>query len=150
LQNILIQLMPPKDPWWVKIADFGLTKRLRDAFSQSITYCGTPAFMAPEMWGFPQRNTTLAPLQKAIKADIWAVGETLHLMLTGMSSFGENLEQLRRYAVGHTGFPWTAVALGVIDAETRTFVEQLMHPEGGERPSAAAVLLIYPFPHRPV
>lgn len=34
--------------WWIKIADFGLTKSALEDFTQLRTVAGTPAFAAPE------------------------------------------------------------------------------------------------------
>ncbi|XP_066021825.1 mitogen-activated protein kinase kinase kinase 2-like isoform X1 [Pocillopora verrucosa] len=66
----------------VKLADFGLSKVIQKIGSKTAleSYCGTPYWMAPEMfWGKGYGK----------KADIWSVGCTAVEMLTGSPPLGD-------------------------------------------------------------
>ena len=54
-QNVLVVHTGP-DYWWVKIADFGISKRVIDGHTALRTQMGTPAFQAPEILGFVLPN----------------------------------------------------------------------------------------------
>ena len=45
-QNTLVQ---SKDPWWVKIGDFGISKRNEEAREPISTIKGTSGYMTPEL-----------------------------------------------------------------------------------------------------
>ncbi|CAP92761.1 Calcium/calmodulin-dependent protein kinase type [Penicillium chrysogenum] len=77
--NILIKSHPP-DKWWIKLADFGITKRIEESHGQSTTIKGTPRYFAPEIWGFAERGSAYA-------IDIWAVGEIVFEILTKKPAF---------------------------------------------------------------
>ncbi|CAG7982470.1 unnamed protein product [Penicillium salamii] len=77
--NILIKSHPPKN-WWIKLADFGITKRIEESHGQLSTLKGTPRYFAPELWGFVERGTEHA-------TDIWALGETAFEMLSKNPAF---------------------------------------------------------------
>lgn len=78
-----------KEPFYVKIGDFGFSKIMDNINNPSSTYCGTPINMAPEM---------LNKLEYTYKADVWSVGTMLFELLTGYSPFKEarNKEQLKQ------------------------------------------------------
>lgn len=69
----------------VKLADFGLSQRLRDGESSITTFSGSVVFMSPEM------------LQKQsydpYRADIWALGVTFYFMATGESPWNRAKER---------------------------------------------------------
>ncbi|MCJ1325555.1 hypothetical protein MMC10_002218 [Thelotrema lepadinum] len=46
-KNVLIKSHPPEEDWWIKLCDFGLSKRSREATGGSVV--GTPGFLAPEI-----------------------------------------------------------------------------------------------------
>lgn len=78
LQNILIQTHPPSE-WWVKVADFGISKQIEEASGGS-TLHGTPGNIAPELGKLTARGSPYAP-------DIWALGETTYQLLTKSRPF---------------------------------------------------------------
>jgi serine/threonine-protein kinase ULK/ATG1 len=75
-------------PFQVRIGDLGFSKILDNIDNLSMTYCGTPINMAPEMLNKNKYN---------YKADVWSVGTILFELLTGYSPFREakNKDQLK-------------------------------------------------------
>ena len=73
----------------IKIGDLGFSKILKDADDLSMTYCGTPINMAPEV---------LNRSVYSYKADVWSLGTILFEVLTGYSPFKEakNKDQLKQ------------------------------------------------------
>ena len=70
----------PPNEWWVKIADFGISKRIEDGLGMSTTLKGTLGYIAPEIYGFTEKGSPYA-------VDIWAVGEIAFKMLTKQQTF---------------------------------------------------------------
>ncbi|KGO46196.1 hypothetical protein PEX1_048850 [Penicillium expansum] len=77
--NILLRSCPPND-WWVKIADFGISKRIEDSLGKPTTLRGTEGYIAPELYELSQRGTPYA-------VDIWAAGEIMFQLLTKQPTF---------------------------------------------------------------
>ena len=80
LENIIIDLNNN-----VKICDFGIGKILKSPEELLYDKCGTPMYMAPEI--FLCNKTTG---YKGFPVDIWASGITLYIMLTGTLPFKIN------------------------------------------------------------
>ena len=66
----------------IKIIDFGFSAHSRVMLT---TYCGTPAYMSPEL-------VKKQPYVGA-KADIWALGVMLYVMVVGVLPFRAGSEQ---------------------------------------------------------
>jgi serine/threonine protein kinase len=96
LQNILIQSHPP-DEWWIKISDFGISKRIEEAPGASTTLRGTSGYIAPELYGLIERGNPFA-------SDIWALGQIVFQLLTNEMAF-EDLGALFKYATQANQFP---------------------------------------------
>ena len=80
-ENILID-----ESGHVKIIDFGFSAHSRVMLT---TYCGTPAYMAPEII---KKQSYIGA-----KADIWALGVMLYLMMIGTLPFrAPNEQELNR------------------------------------------------------
>ncbi|AYV84610.1 MAG: serine/threonine protein kinase [Hyperionvirus sp.] len=63
----------------LKICDFGLAKN-KSGLSRVYTACGSPLYMAPEMFGEKSYNDTV---------DVWSIGIILYEMLYGINPFGK-------------------------------------------------------------
>jgi len=66
------------DHFTLKLADFGFAKVIESA-KLMYTQCGTPGYMAPEMFEHSGYN--------AMKADVWACGVILFIMFAGFPPF---------------------------------------------------------------
>ena len=74
LDNILIDLTNT-----IKICDFGVSKHFDDKNEIMFDHCGTPAYIAPEIF---EHNGYKGPA-----CDIWSAGVTLYYMLAGEQPF---------------------------------------------------------------
>ncbi|PSN61895.1 kinase-like protein [Corynespora cassiicola Philippines] len=83
--NILICSSPP-EPWWVKIAGFGLTKRAEETTAGPSAPMGTSGYMAPELLDFLP-GADKSSNKVAFPADMWALGEITFRMLAGRPVF---------------------------------------------------------------
>lgn len=92
----MIKSCPPED-WWVKIGDFGISKRIADRNNPSTTLKGTSGFIAPELYGFQKRGSEKA-------TDMWSLGEIVARALTKVAVF-RDIAALHQYSQQHTAFP---------------------------------------------
>ncbi|KAI0535788.1 kinase-like domain-containing protein [Xylaria digitata] len=99
--NILIKSHPPKDEWWVKICDMGLSKRIEGVGAATTAVKGTPGFFAPEQLGLGGTDPKMAD---PFKTDIWCLGEMTFRILCGEAAFPSH-NDLRRYHQGAIMFP---------------------------------------------
>ncbi|OKP13338.1 Rho-GTPase-activating protein 5 [Penicillium subrubescens] len=129
-RNILIKARPP-DEWWIKIADFGISKRIEDGHGQTSTLRGTPGYVAPEIWGFIERGSVYA-------TDIWATGEILFEILVKRQVFA-HLGLLSIYA-NKQMFPSDRLVTAGVSQEGVDFVSSLMKAQPKDRPTAKAAL----------
>lgn len=74
-QNIIYRDLKPEnillDGGYIKIADFGLSKKLTDGLAHSV--CGTPIYVAPEV----------SKGSYTTKSDLYSLGVIIHELLTG-------------------------------------------------------------------
>lgn len=105
----------------VKLSDFGFTREL--PFAQHGTksllteYCGTGAYMAPEI---VQRKP-----YSGIKTDIWALGVMFYTMLTGEMPFDDSLDSKSlEYAIIHNK-PRCLENLEMLGEESSERLEQI-------------------------
>eukprot|EP00824_Muranothrix_gubernata_P022669 TRINITY_DN5579_c0_g1_i1.p1 TRINITY_DN5579_c0_g1~~TRINITY_DN5579_c0_g1_i1.p1 ORF type:complete len:359 (-),score=65.92 TRINITY_DN5579_c0_g1_i1:62-1105(-) len=118
----------------IKIADFGFAKYMGGADALTMTACGTPGYVAPEV---------LQNEGYSKNVDMWSVGVILYILLCGFPPFyEENMSALfSQIMSGNYSFPdpyWTHISssakdlishLLVVDASKRYNPEQaLAHP----------------------
>lgn len=84
--------------WWVKIADFGISKRATEGLTVLRILTGTPAFTAPEVLGFIQSSDRSEDAYTNA-VDIWSLGVVTFLILTGKTLFKDQ-RRLSQYVGG--------------------------------------------------
>jgi serine/threonine protein kinase len=95
----------PGPSWWVKIGDFGISKRVEDTTALR-TVVGTARYMAPELQHIycPDEPETASEFVYTAAVDIWALGEITYEMLVNQPLF-VNGRQLFNFVVRGTTFP---------------------------------------------
>lgn len=131
-QNILIKSHPP-NVWWIKIADFGISKRIEEGNRPLSTLCGTQGYIAPEMYGFVKGDSVYA-------TDIWAFGEIVFQLLTKKPTF-KHLGLLANYIPQPDTFPSEELANFNVSTTGIDFILALMHPLPTKRLTASSALL---------
>ncbi|KAJ5827818.1 Tetratricopeptide-like helical [Penicillium robsamsonii] len=143
--NILIKSHPP-DKWWIKLADFGIAKRIEEHHGKPTTIAGTPRYIAPEVWGLVERGSAYA-------VDIWALGEIVFEMFTKKLAF-PTLGSLSNYK-SQLDFPVTMLTNAGVGQPGVDFVLSLMSPYPNDRMTATSALSsawiqsLIPHPHEP-
>ncbi|KAK3365111.1 kinase-like domain-containing protein [Lasiosphaeria ovina] len=142
--NILIL---SKRPWWVKISDFGISKRIEGLTALRTMQLGTWGYIAPEVIG-------LIPLdgedddddnnddddgegvnKYTLAVDIWALGEIAFRMIAYAPSFG-GPRQVRRYVVRNGPFPTAKLAARGASESCQEFTKWTMAAGASRRPTA--------------
>ena len=101
LDNILVDMTQPGYP--TKLIDFGFSSQNTNFNSKSSAFCGTPAYMSPQ----------LCQKQEYIVSgvDVWASGVLLYTMLFGYQPFRANNQQdlFRKIVKGQYPMPKATV-----------------------------------------
>ena len=136
-QNLMLQ--STRDDWHIKVVDFGMAKRVKTkgpkkARNRLTSICGTPQYMAPEIF---------AEQDYGEKVDVWAIGVVGYILLSGWPPFidmyddsEERLAQLVREArVSFDDPVWEHVS-----ASAKDFTRKAMTKDMDQRPTAAELL----------
>ena len=117
--------------WWVKITDFGISKRAIEGLTVLHTLTGTPAFTAPEILGFVQPdNRSNDSYINAI--DVWSLGVITFLILTGETLF-KDPRRLGQYISGRFKFPLDVLLANKVSEQGCSFVRSLIAPKSEDR-----------------
>jgi len=135
--NILGVTHPDDDCIVWKLADFGLVKLLEDAAQGDFyaqTMCGTPSYMAPEVWVNYKGYT--------FSADIWSLG----CIMVFYCNRGKHLFTVTRadMAIGMAQkmSKWKGLPQGTIQEysiDLVGLVGRMIHPDHHQRPSAKEI-----------
>lgn len=140
VQNILVVTKGPR--WWVKIADFGISKRAVEGLTALRTLTGTPAYTAPEVLGFGSGSGSIneEPGDSYTNAiDIWSTGVITFLLLTGEIYFKDQ-RRLVQYAAGTIGFPLDTLRARSTSESGCAFTKTLMQATPQHRPTVKQAL----------
>ncbi|PIA92755.1 Serine/threonine-protein kinase cds1 [Cercospora beticola] len=137
-QNLIV--CRPRPRWHIKIADFGLSKRVAESFSSLHTQAGTQGYMAPEVMGLLDDDDDSddgITSSYTTAVDIWALGVITFYMLTGQLPFPVSDQRpLKKYVRGKTLFPVQKLHEEEISDAGCTWIETCMAPSPLDRPSA--------------
>ncbi|WYZ42301.1 hypothetical protein EsH8_V_001196 [Colletotrichum jinshuiense] len=129
-KNILVQIPGPN--WWIKIADFGIAKRIQDC-TGTATLIGTEGYMAPEARGiFHEADLEVPSGSYPFAVDIWAVGVIAWRIITNQPAFA-TLRDLSSYVLGRTNLPFTS---GKFSSECDEFIKKTLAASPGKRPTS--------------
>ena len=135
-QNLLVASKGPD--WWVKIADFGISKRATEGITALRTQTGTPTFAAPEVLGFFQPGDK-AHDSYTNAVDIWSLGVIAFLILTGDTPFKDQ-RRLGQYVAGAFTFSPDVLTSRKVSAEGCELIENMMAPRSVDRLGATECL----------
>ncbi|KAJ5370386.1 Tetratricopeptide-like helical [Penicillium cataractarum] len=129
--NILIKSHPPNG-WWIKIADFGISKRIEEGNVPFSTVRGTQGYIAPERYGLVEQGSEYA-------TDIWALGEIVFQLLTQKPTF-KNFALLAKFMAQPDIFPCGELVKLNVSSLGIDFVLAVMNPSPTERLTAKLAL----------
>ena len=124
--------------WWVKIADFGITKRAADGLTALRTVTGTPAFIAPEVLGFVQ-SAEGSDNSYTNAVDIWSVGVISYLILTAENLF-QDQRRLGQYVSGSYTLPVPKLLANGVSEQGCDFIQRSLAPKPENRLETKASL----------
>jgi len=124
-ENLLLD-----DQFTLKIADFGFSNIVCSAHKLMFTECGTPGYMAPEMIRNPKGYD-------GMKADIWACGVILFIMLAGFPPFQKpDLSDwwFNKLVNGKHALFWQAHSRSAyFSDQTKDFLNKILNPDPEKR-----------------
>ncbi|SMR55716.1 unnamed protein product [Zymoseptoria tritici ST99CH_1E4] len=135
--NIMVASLGPA--WWVKVADFGISKRAAGGVTELRTAIGTITFMAPELHGLIDGDISNKETGYTNAVDIWSTGVIAWLLITGKPPF-PNVGSLARYAKDGK-----LHSLGVLDGlfisrTGQAFLKRCIAATPADRPHASDAL----------
>ncbi len=122
-KNLLVFEKPPEKEWWVKISDFGISKRSTDGNEKYSTVIGTHEYMAPEIH-FRGRGDKAS---YTVAADMWSLGALCVRMMTGKPAF-DPAELFGYYRQGQAFVPEHALKSNGTSQDGRNFIREIMGP----------------------
>jgi calcium/calmodulin-dependent protein kinase I len=134
-QNVLVVHGPPQ--WWVKLADFGLSKRLTESTAYHSKSGGTLPYMAPEIHPSLDNYTSNGDYTNAV--DLWAAGCITYRLVTGVVPFPSG-RSLWEYCEDKSSFPCDALLDSGIKSSCSEFIKELLESYPKRRLSASKAL----------
>jgi len=128
--NIMVVEKGPD--WWVKIADFGISKRRQqDVTSLRTMQRGTLGYAAPEALGLRGGGSYTSAV------DIWSLGAVIFWLHTQEAVF-PNFVDFCSYCSGTREFPVDRLSGREVSDDGQGLVQSLMPLDAKDRPSANA------------
>uniref|UniRef100_A0A0B7KB13 Autophagy-related protein 1 n=2 Tax=Bionectria ochroleuca TaxID=29856 RepID=A0A0B7KB13_BIOOC len=143
--NILVMETSPI--WWVKVCDFGISKRAQEeSTALRTTAIGTKYYQAPEVCGMYSPDTISEEVHEevddtvyGVSVDIWALGAITYYLVTKQHAFG-SLQALGKYATKRQSFPIQPLGEAGASDSCKDLVRQMLAASPGSRPTASQAL----------
>jgi calcium/calmodulin-dependent protein kinase I len=124
-QNVFLFRKPPESlEWRVKLGDFGVSKRVRDAANTSWHTSIEADCSAPEVLGLLGGDYT-EESSYASPVDMWSLGYLTHWMLTKRYPLAKCA--LPQYCMQMRPIPLSELANKVVSGQAADFVKNLLH-----------------------
>lgn len=138
-RNIFVVRDAPQ--WWIKIGDFGISKRIRAEQRGMYSRVGTDDYMAPEMfWGDYNDTDAGETLPFTLAVDLWSLGCVLFRLLTRQLPF-KSPSNLLRYYRSKVSFPTDALNQNDVSRDGVAILSELMKPRPEDRMNVSGALL---------
>ncbi|KAF7545871.1 hypothetical protein G7Z17_g8853 [Cylindrodendrum hubeiense] len=133
--NILVHKPGPN--WWVKIGDFGISKRAEEEKTALRTLIGTEGYLAPEIIGFvfTQDPSESQVFSYTFAVDMWALGELTFRMIAQRPAFPNRQDLFNCVVRGHP-FPLSVLEAFGASLDCRDFIKKSMIADPGNRLTA--------------
>jgi serine/threonine protein kinase len=132
LQNIFVVQSPPS--WWIKIGDFGISKRISNDDTALHTATGTPYYLAPEVHHhIEDANSGTGTYTNAV--DIWSFGCVVYQIMALHVPFSQYPRNLVAFCKGGP-FPEPPRFVDRTSREGIEFIKSVLVPLPMLRPSA--------------
>ncbi|CAG9944869.1 unnamed protein product [Clonostachys rosea f. rosea IK726] len=143
--NILVS--EPSPHWWVKIGDFGISKRAEKKATAFRTLVGTRGYLAPEVMGIYSTEDVMGVHPAGddsssiytVAVDIWALGAIMFRLLNNRNAFGDP-HRLARYVTAKGPFPRDGRLKQDVSRSCMEFLEHAMARSPKDRPTSHQAL----------
>ncbi|KAJ5392023.1 hypothetical protein N7509_007513 [Penicillium cosmopolitanum] len=130
-----ISVLSAGPDWWVKIGDFGISKRVMEGLTGLQSFNGTPAFTAPEVYQHTwQPRETIQEINSyfAPEVDLWSIGAISYYLLTGQLPFFYQ-KDLFAYQRGEIELPLGALGQFQASPEALLFMKAMLVSDPSSR-----------------
>ncbi|KAH8807573.1 kinase-like domain-containing protein, partial [Xylogone sp. PMI_703] len=135
-QNVFVVQKSPQ--WWVKIGDFGISKRVANNDTALRTSTGTPSYIAPEIFHYvPLLDDECEAYTNAV--DMWSFGCVVYEMLALQVPFIDWPKNLVAYCNGGQ-FPDAPLKARSASSKAIDFVQRILTAIPSLRPTAQEAL----------
>ena len=133
-----------KAPWWVKIGDFGISKRIRSGNTRFQTLIGTADFVAPEVLNLVSEDNSSDTgddeEEYTVAVDIWSLGCVVFQLLTLETPF-TNRRKLGSYCRSPVAkFPNEALERSGVSTAAKGIIHSFLEPLPSQRITADEAL----------
>ncbi|MCJ1349791.1 hypothetical protein MMC31_008032 [Peltigera leucophlebia] len=134
--NIFVARHAPD--WWVKLGDFGISRRICTEQNGGLSRSGTIDYMAPEIWLGNEDEEQARTYTLAV--DIWSLGCVLFRLLTRQLPFPPE-NGLRLYWWSKKKFPTNILVENNVSDDGISLVSEMMKSNPADRLNASNALL---------